>query len=117
MTVLAVEKSGLKDELASIKREQARTTLAHKKEIELLTTDHGVKLEKEKLSSQRLLNDEVVKVKERDLIIDSLKDKISMLEDTIASNKQKLKDYDNFTAQTVKANISIFSSKEKANVR
>ena len=75
-----------------------------------------IKVEKEKLASQRLLNDAIVKVKERDLQIEALKDKVGMLEDLVSLNRQKIREYDSITAQSVKASISIFSSKEKANV-
>ena len=41
LTVVSVKKSALKEEIALFKREQTRVGIGHKKEIELLTSNHS----------------------------------------------------------------------------
>lgn len=117
LVVSTSEKKALSDHVSLLKNEQARLKASHKNEVKLIETTRQVNLEKEKLTFQKLLQEEKLKVKKRDLQIIAHEEKIKELADVIASNKAKIKEYDNITAQTVKANISIFATKEKASVR
>ena len=76
-----------------------------------------MKLETQKLATQRVLEEEKLKVKENNLEVSALKEKISRLEDVVSLQQSKVREFDQITAQAVKANIGIFSSKEKASVR
>ena len=117
LTLATVKKGALEDELTLLKHEQNRIDTAHKNEIRQIEADRSVKLEIQKLAAQRILEEEKLKVKEKDLEVSALKEKIARLEDVVSSQQSKVREFDQITAQAVKANIGIFSSKEKASVR
>ena len=117
LTVASVEKNALEEELVFLKSEQARANISHKNQLKSVETDRRVKIETQKLTSQRLLQEEKLKGKEGELIIRALEEKITRLEEVISSQATKVKEYDAITAQAVKANISLYANREKANVR
>ena len=117
LAILGMEKSSLEDELSSLKSEQARAKTAHKNELKHVESDREYKLESQKLSSQRVLNEEKLKLKEKEVEVHELQEKVLRLEECLQTQHSKIKDYDAIAAQAVKAKLGLKSLKEKASVR
>ena len=69
------------------------------------------------LASQRVLNEEKLKVKEQALTIDALNDKTTHQAEFIAGQKKECLLYDELTTCAVKANISMQVAKDNTQVR
>ena len=74
-------------------------------------------METQQLSAQRLLHEEKLVVKQQDLTIKALQEKITRLEKELGEKEKKCTEYDALTAQAIKSNIAINMCKEKAMVR
>ena len=82
-----------------------------------MVEDRKMKLETQQLSSQRLLNDEKLVVKEQELKIAALREKVERLHNWVSDRGKTCADYDALTAQAIKSNMAINMCKEKAMVR
>ena len=74
-------------------------------------------LETSSLTSQKSLHEEKLKVREQALTINTLEEKVGILNDTVQSCNAKVKLYDEITAQAMKANIAMNMCKEKSHLR
>lgn len=117
LSVASVAKSSLEEEVAFLTSEKRRIATAHKNEITHVINDRKFKLETAQLAAQRVLNEEKLKVKEQDLTITALKEKIDRLGEVISGQAKKCTNYDELTACAVKANIQMQVCKDKARVR
>ena len=64
----------------------SRVELTHKNIVKQVEADRRVKLETQKLTAQRILNDEKLKVKEKDLQLEALKENIGRMEEQRTQN-------------------------------
>ena len=69
------------------------------------------------MSAQRILHEEKMKLKERDVDVRELEGKVQRLEENLATQAAKMKEYDAIAAQAVKANLGLKYMKKKASVR
>ena len=117
VSVLNVEKNALEEEVSFLKYRMKSLELSHKNAIKNIEAEKKFFLETSSLTSQKLLHEEKLLVREQALTIAALEEKIVRLNDTIQSCNSKVKSYDEITAQAVKANIAMNMCKEKSHLR
>ena len=117
LSVLHVEKNALDEEVSHLKYRMKGLEAAHKSAIKNIEAEKKFFLETSSLTSQKLLHEEKLKVREQALTIAALEEKVGRLNDTIQSCNAKVKSYDEITAQAIKGNIAMNMCKEKSHLR
>ena len=112
-----LEKGALKDKVSFLHLEQKRLETAHKNEVSHVNNDKKLKLETQRLASERALNEHVTKVKELQLSVEALEENVARQNEIIASQARKCSKYDDIAAKAVNSNVDLTVCKEKAQLR
>ena len=107
----------MKEEVSYLQIEKKRTDIAHKNEITHVNNDRKLKLETQRLTSERTLSEHQIRVKQLELTVEALQEKVSRQDDLISSQAKKCSKYDDIAAKAVNSNIDLGVCKEKAQMR